>query len=106
MKRVRHLVPPATWYQMYQTLIQPYFDYFSIVWGSCGVASQDDLQKFLQNRAARILNFSNCDVNASQLLEILGSKNLDREQNIQKATMVIIHMATWVSSTLFGIEIS
>ena len=42
----------------------------------------------LQNRAARVLTFSNYDVNAGQLLEILGWKNLDRQQNRQKATMV------------------
>ena len=42
----------------------------------------------MQNRAARILTFSNYHVNAEQLLEILGWKNLDRQRNIQKATMV------------------
>ena len=42
----------------------------------------------MQNRAALVLSFSNYDVNAGQLLEILGWKNLDRQRNIQKATMV------------------
>jgi len=42
----------------------------------------------LQNKAARVLTLSNYDVNAEQLLEILGWKNLDRQRNIQKATMV------------------
>ena len=63
--------------------MQPHFDYCSSVWGTCGVT----LQK-LQNRAAHVLTFSNYDVNAGQLLEILGWKNLDRQRNIQKATMV------------------
>ena len=75
MKRVRHLVPPATLHLIYQALIQPHFDYCSTVWGTCGVTLQDKLQK-LQNRAARVLIFSNYDVNAGQLLEILGWKNL------------------------------
>ena len=87
MKRKRHLVPPATLRLIYQALIQPHFDYCSTVWGTCGVTLQDKLQK-LQNRAARVLTFSNYDVNAGQLLEILGWKNLDRQQNRQKATMV------------------
>ena len=60
--------------------MQPHFDYCSSVWGTCGVT----LQK-LQNRAAHVLTFSNYDVNAGQLLEILGWKNLDRQRNIQKA---------------------
>ena len=48
MKRVRHLVPPATLRLIYQALIQPHFDYCSTVWGTCGVTLQDKLQK-LQN---------------------------------------------------------
>ena len=87
MKRVRHLVPPATLHLIYQAFIQPLFDYCSTVWGTCGVTLQEKLQK-LQNRAARVLAFSNYDVNAEQLLEILGWKNLDHQRNIQKAIMV------------------
>ena len=37
---------------------------------------------------ARVLTFSNYGVNAGHLLKILGWKNLDGQQNIQKATMV------------------
>ena len=87
MKRVRHLVPTATLHLIYQVLIQPHFDYCSSVWGTCGVTLKDKLQK-LQNRAARVLTFSNYDVHAGQLLEILGWKNLHRQRNIQKAIMV------------------
>ena len=81
MKCVRHLVPPPTLDLIYQALIQPHFDYCSTVWGTCGVTLQDKLQK-LQNRATRVLTFSNYHVNAGQLLEILGWKN------IQKVTVV------------------
>ena len=35
-------------------LVQPHFDYCSIVWGNCGETLSEKLQK-LQNRAARIL---------------------------------------------------
>ena len=87
MKRGRHRVPPATLHLMYQALIQPHFDYCSTVWGTCGVTLQDKLQK-LQNRADCVFTFSNYDVNAEQLLEILGWKNLDHQRDIQKAIMV------------------
>ena len=76
---------PVTLHLIYQVFIRPHFDYCSTVWGTCGV--QDKLQK-LQNRAARVLTFSNYDVDAGQLLEILGWKNSYRQRNIQKATMV------------------
>ena len=71
MKRVRHLFPPATLHLIHQALIQPHFDYCSTVWGTCGVTSQDKLQE-LQNRVARVLTFSDYDLNAGKLLEILG----------------------------------
>jgi len=86
MKCVRHLVPPPTLHLIYQALIQPHFDYCSIVWAISGVTLQDKLQK-LQNRATRVLTFFNYDVNAGQLLEILGWKNLDRKKH-SKATVV------------------
>lgn len=87
MKCARHLVPRPTLHLIYQALLQPHFDYCSTVWGTCGVTLQDKLQT-LQNRATRVLTFSNYDVNAGQLLEILGWKNLDRKRNIQKVTVV------------------
>ena len=74
MKGIRHLVPQATLHL--------------VLFGeTCGVTLQDGPQK-LQNRAVRVLTFSNYDVDAGQLLEILGSTNLYRQRNIQKATMV------------------
>jgi len=103
MKRVRQLVPPATLHLICQALILPHFDYCSTVWGTCGVTLQNKLQK-LQNRAARVLTFSNYDVNAEQLLEILGKKKLDRQRNHTKGHQGI-QMPTWVSSGLFSIEI-
>lgn len=45
------------------------------------------LQK-LQNRAARVLTFSNYDADATELLEFLRWKNLTRQQEIHKATMM------------------
>ena len=87
MKCVRHLVLPATLHLIYQVLIQAHFDYSSTVWGTWGVTLQEKLQK-LQNRTASVLTFSNYDVNAEELLEILGWENLDHQQNIQKAIMV------------------
>ena len=46
-----------------------------------------ELQK-LQNRAARVLTCSNYDVDGGHVFKLLGWKNLAREQQIQRATMV------------------
>ena len=42
----------------------------------------------LQNRAARVLTYSNYDADAGYLFELLGWKNLASQQQIQRATMV------------------
>ena len=63
IKRIRHLVPQATFLLIYQALIQPHFDYCNIVWGNCGITLQTKIQK-LQNRAARVLSYSNYDADA------------------------------------------
>ena len=86
VKRVRHLVPQTTLKSIYQALIQPHFDYCNSVWGNCGSTLQDKLQK-LQNRAARVLTFSNYDTNSGHLFNILGWKKLKCQQQLQRATM-------------------
>jgi hypothetical protein len=35
-------------------MVQPYFEYCSLVWGNCGESLKEKLQK-LQNRAARVI---------------------------------------------------
>ena len=48
---------------IYNSLVQPHFDYCSIVRGYCGKTLSERLQK-LQNRAARILTSSSYDADA------------------------------------------
>ena len=72
---------------MERALVKPHFDYCDIVLGNCGITLQDKLQK-LQNRAARVLTFSNYDADATELFEFLGWKNLARQQEIHKSTMM------------------
>ena len=37
VKRVRQFVPSSTLHLIYKALIQPHFDYCSVVWGNCGI---------------------------------------------------------------------
>ena len=73
IKRVRHLVPQTTLQLIYQALIHPHFNYS--VWGNCGITLRSKLQK-LQNRAARVLKFSDYDEDSDYLFELLGWKHL------------------------------
>ena len=51
LKRIRHFIPRDFLLLLYHTLIEPYFRYYSIVWGQCGETLKDKLQT-LQNIAA------------------------------------------------------
>ena len=66
-------------------------NYCSAVWGNINKGLADNLQK-LQNRAARILTFSNYDVRSSVLLDELGLERLEHVRLKQLAvTMYKIH---------------
>ena len=70
IQRVRHIVPQATLYRIYRFLTQKLFDYSNhTVWGNYGITLQNKSQK-LQNRAARVLTFSNYDAHAGYLFEL------------------------------------
>ena len=92
IKRIRHLVPQATLHPIYQALIQPHFDYCNIVWGNCGITLQTKIQK-LQNRAARVLTYSNYDADAGYLFELLGWKNqLPSSKNKEPQWSISLYM--------------
>ena len=66
IKRIRPLVAPDILHYIYNALVQPHFEYCSIVWENCGKTLFDKLQK-LQNRAARSLTSSSYDADAGSL---------------------------------------
>ena len=69
---------------MYNSLVLPYFDYCSAVWGNCRKGLSDKLQK-LQNRAARVVTFSKCSRQSYELLDELMWDNL----GIRRSTQLI-----------------
>ena len=87
LRRVRHLIPRETLITMYSSLVLPYFDYCSTVWGSCGRGMCDRLQ-VLQNRASRVLTLSNYDRQSVEILDELGWDNLETRRIRQLATIV------------------
>ena len=89
IKRIIPFVSPKILHYIYNALVQPHFDYCSIVWGNCGKTLSERLQK-LQNRAARdrILTSSSYDADARYLLQQLGWKDLITRRQIQVALMV------------------
>ena len=68
-----------------------FVDHFKLLKSSIivilGITYRNKLQK-LQNRAARVLTFSDYDEDAGYLFELLGWKNPAHQHEIEKATMV------------------
>jgi hypothetical protein len=87
LKRIRPFVPRTTLHTIFHSLIQPHFDYCSVVWGNCNKTLTTKLQK-LQNRSARVLTFSGYDTNADGLLQDLGWENLETQRQIHQAIIV------------------
>ena len=58
-----------------KTLIQPYFDYCSQVWGCLGITLCNKLQR-LQNRAVRIITKCGYEFRSTDLLGRIGLPNL------------------------------
>ena len=87
LKRVRPFVPVNTLMTIFNSLVQPHFNYCCKIWDSCCKTLAAKLQK-PQNRAARVLTFSGYDASADPLIEILGWQKLESQRSFHKAVMV------------------
>ena len=70
IKRIRHLTPFNILIKVYNSLIQPQFDYCKVVWGSCNKGLSEKLQR-LQNRTAHTLMSASYDSNLDDLFRTL-----------------------------------
>ena len=87
IKRIRHLIPFNSLINVYDSLVQPHFNYCSVVWGNCGSGLSEKLQK-LQNRAARILMHASYDSNIDELFRALGWHKL-KYQRLESAAVMM-----------------
>ena len=87
LRRIQAFVPLCTLVTLYRSLIEPYFDYCSPVWDTCGKQLKDKLQK-VQNRAGRIIKGSSYDVRSADVLNNLKWQTLDTRRFHTKATLI------------------
>ena len=87
IKRIRYFLPLKIVLKVYNSLVQPHFDYCNVVWGTCSKNLSSKLQK-LQNRAARVLTFSNYDCSTSELFQNLKWSKLVHQRAVSKAIMM------------------
>ena len=71
-------------------MVQPYFEYCSLVWGNCCDSLKEKLQK-LQNRAARVITGDSYDTRSKDILQKLNWKNLSERR--QQKTIAYVSKA-------------
>ena len=72
---------------VYDSLVQPHFDYCNEVWRNCNKGISNKLQK-LQNRAARILMSTGYDSNLDNWFQALGWWKLCHQRLDKKSIMM------------------
>ena len=87
IKKIKPFILSRSLINIYQSIVEPYFDYCSIVWNGISEGLAEKLQK-LQNRAARIITGSHYMAPTKDMLEKLGWSNLKERRNKQKALMM------------------
>ena len=75
MRRIKKFVPVATLETVYKGLVQPYFEYCSPLWETCGKLLKGKLRRF-QSRAARVLTGASYDIRSADLIDSLHGKHL------------------------------
>ena len=100
IKRIRHIVPSNILINVYESLVQPYLNYWNVVWRKCGsglTGLSEKLQK-LQNREARISMYANYDSNIDELFRALGWRKL-KYQRFESAAVMMYNI--WVLDLCF-----
>ena len=87
LRRLKPLLSRSTLVLIYNSLIQPHFDYCTIVWDNLGKGLGQKLQR-LQNRAARITTESDYNVRSPDILTLISWTNLETRRTQQFKTFM------------------
>ena len=88
INKIKPFVPTSNLISVYQSIVEPYLDYCSVVWDDISDKLTDKLQ-ILQNRAARVITGADYRMHTE-----LGWSSLKEKRNKQKALMMFT-MAPW-----------
>ena len=92
LRRAKQFVKRETLQFLYNSMVQPYFEYCSLVWGNCGESLKEKLQK-LQNRAARVITGDTYDIRSKDIFKKLNWKNLSVKRK-EKASVYVSNAIT------------
>ena len=87
LKWIRPFISMHTAIKINKGLIEPHFDYYSVVWDGLSQQLSEKLQK-LQNRAARVITKLRYNTNSSYLPKSLSWDNLSFRRTKQNANLM------------------
>ena len=87
LKRVRPFISMHTAIEIYKGLIEPHFDYCSVVWNGLSQQLSEKLQK-QQNCVTRVITKSSYNTNSGYFLNSLSWDNLSVRRMKQKANLM------------------
>ena len=87
LRKIRKFTNPENFVKIHKSVIEPYFDYCSIVWDTLNIELTDKLQR-LQNRATRIITGATYNIRSKEVLEKLEWLPLKQRRIEQKAIMM------------------
>ena len=87
LRQIRDFITQETAVTVYNSLIQPWFDYCDVVWDKLPATSAERLQK-LQNRAARVITKQGYEIRSKDIRRSLNWDDLAQRRYKHKATMM------------------
>jgi hypothetical protein len=82
LRTLKPLLPLSALVLIYNSLIQPHFDYCSVIWDNLAKGLGQKLQR-MQNRAARIIPGSDYYTPSSEILRSLNWTNVEDRRGLQ-----------------------
>ena len=87
MRRMKNFVPVPTLETVYKGLFQPYFEYCSSLWETCGKLLKDKLQR-LQSGTATVLTGATYDICSADLMDSHSWETLDDRRHYAKLILM------------------
>ena len=87
MRHIKNFVHVSTLETVYKGLAQPYFEYCSPLWDTCGKLLKDKLQRF-QSSAVRVLTGVSCDIRSADLIDSLSWQTRDDRRRSAKSILM------------------
>ena len=100
LRRAKLFVKYDTLQILYNSLVQPYFEYCSLVWGNCRDSLKEKLQK-LQNRAARLITGDSYDTRSKDILQKLNWKNISLNEDNKKQSHMSLRLLREIARKIF-----